>query len=274
MGSVNRAYLRNLARLYADGRPGGSGAFIPDSDASTNAVSFDTLVNGAIAEWYDLLVSMRGHEYYASDATLAIVAGTSQYALPSDFYQLLSIRLEWSAGQFEELEPMGVRERTYIENAGAAGVTFRRCYRLRGTQAATARIVEILPTPGSSVTGRIRYVPTCALLTDDTTTIDDVNNWSKLIALTAAIEYRTIAEKPIGNLQRIHDECVARIHALADQRNANFAEQIQQVYPERRREWWQGGSAAGSSASSSGSGGGSSSSSGGIFDGSFDGSFN
>ena len=279
MGAVNRAYLRNLARLYADGRPGGNdGTFVKDSDPSPNAVSFDTLVNGAIAELYDLVVSMRGHEFFATDTTLAVVAGTSEYALPENFYQLLSVRLEWAAGEFEELEPFGVRERTHLENRGAWGGYWgagnRRKYRLRGSQAASARILEILPTPGSAVTARVRYIPICALLGDDTTAFDDVNNWSKLVALKAAIEYRTIAEKPIGHLQNLYEECAARIRALADQRNANFAEQVQQVYPERRRDWWSydGGSSS-SSSGGGGGGGGGGAEGGGIFDGSFDGSF-
>jgi hypothetical protein len=267
MGAVTRAFIRNRARLYADGRPGGANAFVKDSDPTPDAASFDTLVNGAIAELYDLLVSLRGHEYYASDATLAIVAGTSQYPLPADFYQLLSVRLEWAAQDFEELKPMGVRERTRYENIATWNRGTAKAYRLRGTFTASARIIELLPVPSSSVTGRLRYIPICPLLVDDTTTFDDVNDWSKLVALKAAIEYRTIAEKPIGNLQQLYNECAARISALGDQRNANYAEQVQQVYPEGRRR------ALGYWDASGSSGGGGEGDDGGIFDGSFDGSF-
>lgn len=258
--------MRNLARLYADGRPGGAGAFVVDSDPSLNAVSFDTLVNGAVAELYDLIVSMRGHEYYATDGSFSTVVGTTLYPLPADFYQLLSIRIEWAATQFEELHPMAVRERTRYENLNTWDRGTWKAYRLRGTQTAAARIVELLPTPSSVQLVRFRYIPICTLLADDVTAFDDVNNWSKLVALKAAIEYRTIAEKPIGNLQSLYDECAARIHALADQRNANYAEQVQNVFPEGRRfgaGFFGGGSAGG------GGGGGS----GGIFDDSFDGSF-
>jgi len=235
MGSVNRAYLRNLARTYADGRPGGNSSFVPDSDATTNAISMDTLVNGALAELYDLLVSARGHEYYATDADIAIVNGTSLYALPTDFYELLSIRLQWDPYFIEELHPMGVRERSRYESL-AYGVFERgtaKAYRLQGTQTASARTVEILPVPTRTVTCRIRYIPLFAQLANDTATFDGVNGWEKLVALKAAIEWRTIAEKPIGNLAQLYAECFARIQSLADQRNANYAEQIQQVFPER-----------------------------------------
>lgn len=260
MGAVNRAYLRNLARLYADGRPGGSNAFIADSDAAANAVSFDTLVNGALAELYDVLVAARGHEYYATDADIAIVSGTSLYSLPTDFYELLSIRLNWDSFFIEELHPMGVRERTRYEML--VGIFERgtpKAYRLQGTQTASARTVEILPVPTRAVTCRIRYIPLFANLVDDTSTFDGVNGWEKLVALKAAIEYRTVAEKPLGNLSQLYAECYARISALADQRNANYAEQVQQVHPERRRgRGAVGGTGAGY----------------GIFDDSFDESFN
>lgn len=239
MGAVNRAYLRNLARLYADGRPGGADAFVPDSDATANAVSFDTLVNGAIAELYDLLVATRGHEHFLTESTLAIIAGTAAYTLPADFYQLLSARLEWDSYSREELEPIGVRGRTDYSNLNVWNRGTPKAYRLRGTQAGGLRTFELFPTPQSAVTCTVRYIPTCALLNDDVTTFDDVNNWSELVALKGAIKYRTIAEKPLGNLSQLYGENLARIQSLADQRNANFAEQVGQVYPDRpRAPWW------------------------------------
>jgi hypothetical protein len=235
MSAINRAYLRNLARLYADGRPGGSEAFVVDSDATADAVSFDTIVNGAAAELYDLLVSARGHEYYATDGALSVVAGTATYALPSDFYQLLSVRLEWAAGRFEELTPAAVRERTDYANLTYWAPFTPKAYRLRGTQTASSQTMEFFPTPTSAVTARVRYIPVFALLANDSATFDGVNGWEKLVALKAAIEYRTIAEKPLGTLPDLYKECFQRISSLADQRNANYAEQVQNVYPDGGR---------------------------------------
>jgi hypothetical protein len=236
MGAVNRAYLRNLARLYADGRPGDANAFVVDSDSGTDAVSMDTIVNSCIAEWYDALVAARGHEYFLTETALNIVGGTAVYTLPANFYQLLSARLVWGATDIEELWPVGVRDRTDLSMIVTFGRWTPKAYRLRGTQADGMRTFELFPTPpsgSSAVTCTVRYIPICTLLTDDTTTFDDANNSSELIALKAAIKYRTIAEKPLGNLQSLYQECAARISALADQRNANTAEQVGQAYPER-----------------------------------------
>ncbi len=236
MGSVNRAYLRNLARLYANGRPGGADDFIPDTNTSSNAVSLDTLVNAAIAEWYDMLISARGHEYFLTETTLTIQPSTATYTLPADFYQLLSARLDWNSTDREELQPVGVRGRTDLDMITVFGRWTPKAYRLRGTQAAGMRTFEVFPTPsgGSTpVTCTIRYIPICSLLTDDTTTFDDANNTSDWVALSAAIKYRVAAEKPLGNLADLIQGCTSRIMALADQRNANSAEQVGQCYPER-----------------------------------------
>lgn len=258
MGAVNRAYLRNLARTYADGRPGGASAFVPDSDAAANAVSFDTLTNGCLAELYDLLVAARGHEYYESDADLSIVSGTSRYDLPADFYQLLSVRLYWSSTDIEELHQMGIRERSRYERLPFFDRWTPKAFRLRGTQTASARSLELMPIPTQAVTANVRYIPTFQPLADDAAVFDGVNGWEDLVALKAAIKYRTVAEKPIGNLQNLYNECLARITGLADQRAANFAEQIQQVFPERgRRRAFRGAPGAGY----------------GIFDDTYDGSF-
>jgi len=237
MSAINRAYLRNLTRLYADGRPGGSEAFVVDSDATANAVSLDTIINGAAAELYDLLIAARGHEYYTTESTTAltgasIVAGTSAYTLPTDFYQLLSIRLEWASNDIEEMVPTGVRSRTDFANFATWGRWSPKAYRLRGTQTASAQTIDIFPTPTSAVTTRVRYIPVFALLANDSATFDGVNGWEKLIALKAAIEYRTIAEKPLGTLPQLYQETLLRIQGLADQRNATYAEQVQNVHPD------------------------------------------
>ncbi len=238
MGAVNRVFIRNLARLYANGLPGGADEFVPDSNSDPDAVSFDTIVNGCIAEWYDAMVSARGHEWFANDYTFSVVGGTGAYTLPADFYQLLSARLEWDQNNKEELEPTPVRDRTDYDMLTTFTRWTPKAYRLRGTQATGLRTFELFPTPpagSSSVTCRVRYIPICSLLTDDTTTFDDANNYSEFIALKAAIKYRTIAEKPLGNLRQRYAECGARLNSLADQRNANVAEQVGQVYPERSR---------------------------------------
>lgn len=241
MGLVNRALLRNLTRVYAVGRPSGANAYIVDSDATANAVSLDTLVNLAIAKFYDMLVAARGHEYYAVDAAVAMVAGTAQYALPATFYQLLDARLEWDSLNFEPLHDTSQRERSDYVNWTTWGRWSPKAFRLIGTQQASSQTLELYPTPQlSGTTLRVRYIPQFAPLTDDATTFDSVNGWEKFIALAAAIDYRTAEGKDLGNLAALYQEELARIESMADKRAANFAPQIIDVYPENQPREWSG----------------------------------
>lgn len=241
MGLTNRAILRNLARIYAEGRPAGSNAFIVDSDAAANAVSLDTLVNLAIAKFYDMLVAARGHEYYATDVPVTMVSGTATYALPASFYQLLTAHLEWDPLNFEQLHDTSQYERTSYNNWQSWARFGPKAYRLRGTQAASAQTLELFPTPTLSGTIlRVRYIPQFAPLTDDVTGFDSVNGWEKFIALAAAIDYRTAAGKDLGNLASLYQEELTRIEGIADKRAANAAPTVIDVNPEAMGGEWLG----------------------------------
>lgn len=233
MGVVNRAYLRNLARLYANERPGGSTAFVVDSDATANAISLDSIINLKLASFYDLLVVARGHEAYTTDYSFSTAANTATYALPSDFYQLLTIHLEWQANELEVIPATSVRERIDYQNYNNPWSRWSpKAYRLRGTQVAAASTLEIFPTPTTVVTARVRYIPEFQPLVTDTDTFDSVNGWENLVAIAAAIDLKTFAEKPLGTLPALLEKEEARIRGLADQRSANEAAQVVDVAPE------------------------------------------
>lgn len=241
MASVNRAQIRTLVRVFANQRPAGSNAFIVDSDATANATSLDTLINLRLASLYDLLVAARGHEYYASDALVPLVAGTATYslaALTPPFYQLLTVHLEWDATTFEQIYDTSQLERTNYVNYSTWARLAPKAFRLRGTQAAAASTLEIFPTPTGAVNARVRYIPAFVALPDDTTAFDSVNGWEKLVALGVAVDIKTASDKAPGMLTQLYAEEYERITAIADKRSANTAPQIVSV-PEGRYigEW-------------------------------------
>jgi hypothetical protein len=243
MPSVNRAQIRTLARVFANARPAGSNAFLVDSDATANATSLDTLINLRLASLYDLLVSARGHEYYASDTLVPLLPNVATYSLAGlspPFYELLTVHLEWDATNFEQLQDTSQFERTDFTNYSQWGRWAPKAYRLRGTQAAAASTLEIFPTPTAAVNARVRYVPAFVALADDTTTFDSVNGWEKLVALGAAIDYRAASDKTSTQLQQLYAEEFARITSIADQRAANAPARIVDVRPEAVRSDWAG----------------------------------
>jgi hypothetical protein len=225
---VSLAKLRGLARLYADQRPGGADAFVPDTDGGVPSVgSVNDLVNLAVAEFWDLLVAARGQDYGISASALAIVANTSVYSLPSDFYEAKAVVLEWSANDHEPVDDIDrVEDRPAYNNYRNWAAWAPKGYRLLATQ------IEFLPTPTIAVTGRLRYVPTAPILTNDGDTVDCVNGWEKLPALRVAMELRAIEEMPFSDLERLFEREKERIMEMASERQAATPKQVQDVAPE------------------------------------------
>ena len=225
--NVTLSQLRTDARLYADQRDGGGSQYINDTE-------LNRLINLKLAELYDLLVSARGHEYYLSEDTVSTLSddlGTStkagRYTLPSDFYQLSSVTLEWGADDNELMAPVNsVSQRTSYTNWNQWHSWAPKGYRLR------AGVIEIIPKPTSAVTARLQYIPAFQDLSGDSATFDGVNGWEKLVALGVAIEMRTIRKDPSGDLERRYQEQYSRVQDMAADRDAENASEVRDVQPE------------------------------------------
>lgn len=226
--TVTLAQLRADARLYADQRPGGSAATVFIKDSEVNR-----LVNMAIRELYDMLVSARGHEFYISEATVNVVANTNRYNLPSDFYELLSLTLAWSTDNVEEVPAYNsVRRRPDYLNGGSWTQWGPKAFRVRGTQ------IEILPTPASAVTATLQYIPAFADLTGDSSTFDGVNGWERLVTLRTAVEMLAIAKQSTAEIRSLYEAEKERVQGLADDRAAEHPAQIEDVWPEGDNRRW------------------------------------
>lgn len=225
MKSVTRGQIRTDARLLSDERPGGAGAFVSDTEV-------DRLIDVHTAKLYDKLLKARGQEYYATESTISIVAGTSRYNLPADFYELLSLTLEWSTGNHEDLEPFEFLERSGYRNLLTWSRGSAKGYRVRGSQ------VEFLPVPQSAVTCRLQYVPAFTDFASDAATFDGVNGWERWIALSVAMDLRTIRKLPFGDLAQLLSVEDDRIDELAAQRDAMHPARVRNAYPEGRGRRW------------------------------------
>jgi glycogen debranching enzyme len=225
--SVTLAQLRLNARLYADQRPGSSTSFIWETELTG-------LVNAKARELYDMLVEARGSDYYATEGTIAIVAGTTRYSLPADFYQLSSVTLEWTDNDQELVFPVGsTRERNNFQNqAGSDRVWSRQSrkgYKLRASQ------IEFLPEPSSDVTCRLQYVPTYTAMSADGDTFDGINGWEKMLALGVAMEMRVIEKRSATDLAGLYAEQIARIETMKSERDAEAPKEVVDVRRMRGR---------------------------------------
>lgn len=212
--------MRLDARLYADQRPGSATSFITETELTR-------LVNSKARELYDMLTEARGLDYYATEATIAIVAGTSRYNLPTDFYQLSSVTLEWATNDTELMFEIGtMRQRIHYQGVLPQNIWSRyspKGYKHRASQ------LEFLPVPTGTVTCRLQYVPVFTDLVADGDTFDGINGWEKMIALGVAMEMRTIEKRPNSDLANLYAEQLARIEALKADRDAESPREIVDV---------------------------------------------
>ena len=234
--TVTLLQVRTDARLYADQRPADeTKAFITKTEANR-------LVNLALAEFYDLLVSARGQEYYISETTWTLTTGdqvpsdprVSRYNLPSDFYELYTLAIEWSTQDNEPVYPYdAVRARTEYQNLLNWQPWSPKAYRLRGSQ------LELVPKATTATTMRMQYLPTCPVLVNEGDAFDGVNGWEKLIALRVAMEMAAIEETSNAALERLFEREKSRIEDLAAERDAQAPSVVQDINPEGRytRQW-------------------------------------
>lgn len=214
--SVTLAQIRTDARLFADQRDAGAGPTIFISDTELTR-----LVNLKIRELYDLLVEARGGDYYANEATIAIVGGTSRYPLPLDFYQLLSVTLEWAAERFELVWPVGtMRQRVPLQNWRQWSEREPKGYKLRASQ------LEFLPVPTSAVTCRLQYVPAFVDLVADADAFDGINGWEKMAAVGVALEMLAIEKRSNGKLEQAYAEQLDRIATMKSERDAEVPKEV------------------------------------------------
>lgn len=237
---VDRATLRDLALTLADlkATPGKrNGAFPPEK--------VDPLVDLAVGELYDEMVSAYGQEYFESeDASTSTVSGTAVYATPARFYKLLSLHLRWPDGLLEEVDRLdNIGDRHRLTNWRQWSQWDVKAYRLRGSS------LELFPTPTSAAVLVYRYIPEFARATADTGTAgqyyDIPNGWERLIALRVALDLYTIQKIPFGNLQSLYQQERDRVREMASDRALAAPARIRDVRPEGfdDRFWWPRGRA-------------------------------
>lgn len=181
-------------------------------------------VNKGLNELYDLLVKARGRDWFRSSATITLVPGTVDYALPADFLLLLTLRNDGGGG----LEPYNPAQDAELRDTGVQSSGSPLYYQLR------AGFVTLLPTPGTG-TLTIDYLPTFTELATPDATFDGVSGWEDYASLYAARriaikdENLELAATFAGDMATL----AARISSLATKRDAGSPGRIKDVRGQR-----------------------------------------
>jgi hypothetical protein len=200
MASVQLSTLRTRVRSWVDMI---GSTFVSDSE-------MNTAINSGLDELYDVIVSNFGDDYYVSSSALNTVAGTSAYALPSDFYKLLGVDLTMSSDAVA-LEAFNFKERNTYRAASGGTVTPR--YRLEGNN------LRLYPAPASVLSGTIWYVPQRTQLVLDGDTCNFPQGWEEYAVIDAALHATHKEESDLSGLLQKKAALRQRIVDAAANRN-------------------------------------------------------
>jgi hypothetical protein len=155
------ANMRTNVRRFSDA--GGTTALVRHPDADLN-----DYINRGLGSLYRKLTEAVPDQRFLSTTTINLVASTTTYALPADFDSLISVDLT-ANGVKVWLVAYEMHERPALTDPATSyqGVPF--CYRLRGAN------IEYLPTPSSSYTSSLWYVPNVTTLAVDAATFDTIS---------------------------------------------------------------------------------------------------
>ena len=149
-----RGRVRRAAHMETSDQ---ANAFV--TDAEINAA-----LNAQLRVVYGKLVDARGASFFRALWSFYTVAGTTEYALPAAFHQLLGVGLVEAVGVTALVE---AQESELAALDSMSDIRPQR-YHLRGAYLA------LLPTPSSAMPVRVPYVPAFTPLAADSDTFDGV----------------------------------------------------------------------------------------------------
>lgn len=147
--SKTLAQLRTALKIRAG--MNSTGVSVDLTDAVLNEI-----INDAVYEGWDVIVG-KWLDYFTTTASIAVIAGTSSYAVPTLFYKL---RLLEHSDQ-EKLEPIALEDRHHFH--GQTGRPRRYM--------PVNRLLYVFPTPSTAETLTLWYIPIKAELTADGDTL-------------------------------------------------------------------------------------------------------
>lgn len=161
------------------------------------------LINRNYPEFYDMLVSAYGENYFSSSDTITITAGDDTYDLPDDFYKIIGVDFQVNNGAYITLQP-------YTENERNRSLT---------TNAAI---------PSGTI--RLRYVAAPTVFTALTEEIDGISGWEQLLTLSVAIDMMDAEESDSGALVRKYQKMAKRLDEMSKNRDQSMPGRISDIY--------------------------------------------
>lgn len=176
------------------------------ADSSTGLYAW---INEANQKLHGMLVEALGEEYVSSSSSFTTVADQSDYALPSGFYKLLGVDLNYH-GVVRSLKRYERGERNLYRELHPE--TLPR-YALVGNN------LRLYPAPSGGLTGSILYAPEATVLAVGADTVNYPNGWERFIVLDAAIQALIKEESSVTALINEREAVVREIRDAKEARD-------------------------------------------------------
>lgn len=229
---------RTLSELRGDVE---DAADLPASGSNTFVTTsmLNRWINQSVRRYMALLVRAYGQDFFRTTSSISIVSGTTEYDLPSDFYQLLYVRAEISGNRMA-LVRSSIDSIDIEDHASGWDVTRLPRYRLLGN-----KIVFTLEPTGAH-TVDLAYVgnkvafnsggTAQADLSADTDYVEGWNGWEDWIVYDAGIKARVREETDFSSLKMLRDELERDIISDAAMRDQT-APRVRNTY-DRGNPWY------------------------------------
>lgn len=183
-----------------------------------------TLVNVYKRELDDLLVRSYGEDYFAQSTTFSATANTATYSLSAltagAFYKMLGLDMAdtTSPTGYRDVKPFNFHDRNRPAVMSGQLVVSQANgdvrYHIIGNN------LMLSPKPTGTIPMQLWYVASQTALSLTTDSFDDINGWSELVVLDAAIAIKDKEESDTGVLQNDRQRIVQRISEMSLKRDA------------------------------------------------------
>lgn len=179
-------------------------SFVADS-----ATGLDAWINEANQRLHAMVVDAMGEEYVSSTASFTTLAGTADYALPTGFYKLQGVDLDYH-GLWRTLHRFEQPERNAFREMRPESLPR---YALVGNN------LRLYPIPSAGLSGVIRYAPEATVLVNAGDTVSYPNGWEKFIVIDAAIQALLKEESDVRGLAAERERIEKEIREYKENRD-------------------------------------------------------
>lgn len=228
MASATLAEMRTTARQRAAMESlDPTNAFVSDAELATS-------LNYHLNFLYRRLVAAREAGWFRKDtpAVITTTAGVSSYALPADFYQLVSVDMQRGNGVYVSVYAITEAERNIFRRTPGTVWEGNAGYQLQGSK------MTFFPQPPAGTVFLLNYVPLYTKLVADTDAFDGVGGFEDYAIWKAAawMHQKDQDESGAAYCEAQAQQIMGEVDAIFEARDNASPARVQDVTL-TRRDW-------------------------------------